>query len=108
HAHYVLERRMAETPEHVLAFLDKLKKTYKPAAQNDLADIKEFMHRQGVKDEIQPWDISYYAEKLKQKLYNFSSEDLRPYFPLNKVLNGTFEHFTKLFNLRFEENTAYP
>jgi peptidyl-dipeptidase Dcp len=108
HADYVLERRMAEKPETVMAFLDKLLKAYKPAAQKDLETLKAFAKECGGPDDIKPWDVGYYSEKLKQKLFNFSSEDLRPYFPLEKVLEGVFAHFTKLFGLRFVPSQAYP
>ncbi len=107
HAHYVLERRMAETPETVLEFLDKLKTAYKPAAEKDLEDLKTFAKDEHGLDDLKPWDATYYSEKLKQKLFDFSSEDLRPYFPLDNVLKGCFEHFTKLFNLTFTRNTDY-
>jgi peptidyl-dipeptidase Dcp len=108
HADYVLERRMAQTPGTVMDFLSKLLKAYKPAAEKDLAMLKAFAVEQGGPDDIKPWDVAYYSEKLKQKLFNFSSEDLRPYFPLENVLQGTFAHFTKLFGLRFVPSNAYP
>lgn len=108
HAHFVLERRMAETPETVLSFLDKLKEAYKPAAQRDLAELKAFAKDLDGLDDLKPWDATYYSEKLKQKLFDFSSEDLRPYFPLDKVLSGCFEHFTRLFNLSFTPSNKYP
>lgn len=107
HADFVLEERMAETPATVNAFLEKLKNAYKPAAERDLADLKEFAQNEGLGGDLQPWDIAYYAEKLKQKLFEFSSEDLRPYFPLDHVIKGCFEHFSKLFNLRFEASDKY-
>lgn len=108
HAHYVLEKRMAETPETVMKFLSDLQNTYKPAAQKDLDRLKEFARENGGIDEIKPWDIAYYSEKLQEKLFEFSSEDLRPYFPLDQVLTGTFEHFSKLFQIRFEPSDKYP
>ncbi|MCK5285100.1 MAG: M3 family metallopeptidase [Alphaproteobacteria bacterium] len=108
HAHYVLERRMAETPETVFNFLKKTKNVYKSAAKQELKELQEFAQKTSDIEELQPWDVSYYSEKLKQKLFNFSSEDLRPYFQLDKVLNGCFEHFSKLFNLRFEQAENYP
>ncbi len=108
HAAFVLERRMAETPDSVFVFLDKLKTVYKPAAQHDLETLKEFAKEADGSEDLKPWDISYYSEKLKKKLYDYSSEDLRPYFPLEQVLDGTFTHFEKLFGLRFTKNEAYP
>ncbi|MEM7651293.1 MAG: M3 family metallopeptidase [Pseudomonadota bacterium] len=107
HAEYVLERRMAEKPETVLAFLEKLKNAYKPAAEEDLKRLQEFAKEEGLEDELKPWDFGYYSEKLKQKLFNFSSEDLRPYFPLDNVLEGCFEHFSKLFDLEFRAAEGY-
>lgn len=108
HADYVLERRMAQTPGTVMDFLQKLLKAYKPAAQKDLDTLKAFAKEQGGPDDIKPWDVAYYSEKLKEKLYAFSSEELRPYFPLERVLEGVFAHFTKLFGLRFVPSNAYP
>lgn len=107
HAHYVLEKRMAETAETVQAFLAKLKAAYKPAAQADLKALQDFAKKSGMTDELKPWDVGYYAEKLKESLFDFSSEDLRPYFPLDNVLKGTFEHFSKLFGLKFTPNKLY-
>ncbi|NCC20908.1 MAG: M3 family peptidase [Alphaproteobacteria bacterium] len=108
HAAFVLERRMAEKPETVLAFIDALRDTYKPKAQQDLERLKQYARDNGGPIELRPWDVGYYSEKLRQKLFDFSSEDLRPYFPLENVLTGAFAHFGKLFNLRFEETDAYP
>ncbi|MEZ5814195.1 MAG: M3 family metallopeptidase [Alphaproteobacteria bacterium] len=107
HADYVLEQRMAENPKTVLAFLEKLKTAYKPAAQEDLKRLQEFAKEQGLDDDLKPWDVGYYSEKLKQELFHFSSEDLRPYFPLDNVLKGCFDHFSKLFDLEFKPADGY-
>lgn len=107
HADYVLEQRMAKTPEAVMGFLTKLLETYKPSAEKDLADLKTFAQESGFEGDIQPWDVGYYSEKMKEKLFAFSSEDLRPYFPLEPVLTGTFEHFSKLFGITFKP-AQYP
>jgi peptidyl-dipeptidase Dcp len=108
HADFVLERRMAEKPAAVWEFLEKLKSAYLPAAKEDLKRLQDFAKENGATEDLQPWDVAYYSEKLKESLYDFSSEDLRPYFPLDTVLDGCFTHFTKLFNIRFEKNTDYP
>lgn len=105
HADYVLEHRMAKTPEAVMGFLNKLLATYKPSAQKDLQTLQDFAKDSGMTEELKPWDISYYSEKLKEKLFDFSDEDFRPYFPLLPVLEGTFTHFSKLFDITF---TAAP
>ncbi len=107
HADYVLEHRMAKTPEAVMGFLNKLLATYKPSAQKDLQTLQEFAKESGMTEELKPWDISYYSEKLKEKLFDFSDEDFRPYFPLLPVLEGTFTHFSKLFNITFTA-ASYP
>lgn len=107
HAGFVLEQRMAKNPENVMAFLKKLLATYKPAAQKDLKDLQAFAKDFGFTEELKPWDVSYYSEKLKEKLFAFSSEDLRPYFPLEPVLEGTFTHFSKLFGIKFTP-AKYP
>lgn len=107
-AHFVLEDRMSEKPEIVFDFLDKLKKSYKPGAIRDLAALKEFADKNGGPAELMPWDIAYYSEKMKEFVFGFSSEDLRPYFPLNKVLDGCFQHFSRQFGVTFTENKNYP
>lgn len=107
HAHYVLEKRMAETPDTVFSFIDELKTAYRDAAKADMEALKSFAAQDGLSD-LKPWDVAFYGEKLREKLYDFSSEDLRPYFPLDNVLSGMFTHFSKLFHLRFAESTAYP
>lgn len=107
HADYVLERRMAKSPDTVLDFLQKLQDSYKPAAEKELEELKTYAKTQGFDGELMPWDASYYSEKLKQDRFKFSGEDLRPYFQMNKVLDGAFTHFSKLFNIRFTKNEGY-
>ncbi len=108
HAHFALEKRMAEKPEEVISFLNRLKTAYKPAALNDLKLLRDFAATLNGPDPIQPWDVAYYSEKLKEHVFQFSSEELRPYLPLETVLNGVFQHFTRLLNVRFEDNKTYP
>ena len=109
YADYVLERRMAKSPENVLSFLNTLKDTYKPAAEADLDRLKAFAKETDGLEDFKPWDAAYYTEKLKEHLFQFSSEEIRPHFPIEKVLSGMFEHFTKLFGLEFKDaNDKYP
>lgn len=102
HAHFVLERRMAETPERVMAFLERQKTVAQPIAKRELEELKAFA---GV--ELKPWDVGYYSEKLKQQKYSFDSEALRPYFSVDAVLKGCFTHCEKLFGLTFREAKGY-
>lgn len=107
HADYTLERRMAENIDTVRTFLNDLKTQYKAGALSDLQSIKTFAAEDGVTD-LMPWDVGYYSEKLREKLYHFNDEDLRPYFPLEQVIKGTFEHFAKLFGLKFTPAPDLP
>lgn len=107
HADYTLERRMAEKIGTVRTFLNDLKEQYRAGALSDLNSIKTFAKDEGL-DDLMPWDVGYYSEKLREKLYHFNDEDLRPYFPLQQVLDGTFEHFSKLFGLKFTPAPDLP
>ncbi|MBI1326054.1 MAG: M3 family peptidase [Alphaproteobacteria bacterium] len=108
HAHFVTAGRMSQNPETVMDFLENLKNNYRPAALQESAQIQEFARETDGLEDFQPWDSAYYAEKLKQKLFSFSSEELRPYLPLEKVMQGAFQHFSKQLDLRFEKNETYP
>lgn len=102
HAGFVLEERMAQTPEAVMSFLDSLHGPYLEAAKKDLQEVQAFTKSLGHDEPLQSWDYGYYSEKLKQQKYQFSSEELRPYFSLEKCIDGMFEHARRLYGLRFE------
>ncbi|MBC8767632.1 M3 family metallopeptidase [Arenibacter sp. BSSL-BM3] len=103
HAHYVLEERMAETPEKVHQFLNELLEKAKPAAEREYAELEEFAKKMDNIDRLQKWDGAYYSEKLKQKLFDLDDEKLKPYFKLENVIAGVFKVAEKLFGLQFEE-----
>jgi oligopeptidase A len=105
HAHYVLEERMAKTPQTVNAFLDDFLSKAKPFALRELEELKAFAKEQGFKENFMPWDNSYYSEKLKMARYDFDDEVIRPYLPVEKCLNGMFEVAKKLYGLKFYENS---
>ena len=105
HAHFVLEERMAETPEKVHSFLNELLEKAKPAAEREFKQLEEFAKELDGIDELQKWDSNYYSEKLKQKLFSLDDEQLKPYFKLENVIDGVFEVAEKLFGLQFEEVT---
>ena len=103
HAHFVLEERMAETPEKVNTFLNNLLAKAKPAAKEEYKNLEDFAKDLDGIDQLQKWDSGYYSEKLKQKLFSLDDEQLKPYFKLENVINGAFTVAHKLFGLQFEE-----
>lgn len=103
HAHYVLEERMAETPEKVYEFLNELLEKAKPAAEREFTQLESFAKEMDGIDRLEKWDGAYYSEKLKQKLFDLDDEKLKPYFKLENVIAGVFKVAEKLFDLKFEE-----
>lgn len=103
HAHFVLEERMAETPEKVHSFLNELLEKAKPAAEREFKQLEDFAKELDNIDSLEKWDGSYYSEKLKQKLFSLDDEQLKPYFKLENVINGVFKVAEKLYDLQFEE-----
>ncbi|QDO93765.1 M3 family metallopeptidase [Formosa sediminum] len=103
HAHFVLEERMAKTPETVSSFLNELLEKAKPAALAEYKTLEDFAKECDDIDRLEKWDSSYYAEKLKQKLFDLDDEKLKPYFQLENVTQGAFSIAKKLYGLHFEE-----
>lgn len=103
HAHFVLEERMAETPEKVMDFLNELLEKAKPAAEREFGELETFAKELDQIDRLEKWDSAFYSEKLKQKLFNLDDEKLKPYFKLENVINGVFKVAEKLFGLTFNE-----
>lgn len=107
YATYVLRYRMARTPERVMHLLDELCGNYLPKARQEVQELKDYAHRlEGSDFELQAWDFSYYAQKLKKERYDFDAEALRPYFELNQVVQGVFGLATRLYGLTFREQPA--
>ena len=103
HSHFVLEERMAQHPDKVKSFLNDLLTKAKPAAEKEFAELSAFAKELDGIEQLEKWDGAYYAEKLKQKLFNLDDEKLKPYFQLENVLNGAFTIANKLFGLTFTE-----
>lgn len=103
HSHYVLEERMAQTPEQVISFLNDLLEKAKPAAQKEFEELTAFAKRLDGIDQLEKWDGAYYSEKLKQQLFNLDDEILKPYFQLEKVLDGAFTIAERLYGITFKE-----
>ncbi|MDI6034544.1 M3 family metallopeptidase [Flavobacterium sp. LB2P84] len=103
HAHFVLEERMAESPEKVKTFSNDLLEKAKPAALKEFAQLTAFAKELDGIEQLEKWDGAYYSEKLKQQLFNLDDEILKPYFQLEKVLDGAFAVAQKLYGITFEE-----
>ena len=94
---------MAETPRNVSDFMRKLIDAASPVAVNDFNAVQEYAISQGFDEELQRWDFGYWSEKLKQEKYSFDAELLRPYFQLEKVRQGIFDLYGRLYGLTFNE-----
>ena len=103
HAEFVLEERMAETPEKVIQFSNDLLTKAKPAAVKEFNELEAYAKKLDGIDQLQKWDGAYYAEKLKKERFNLDQELLKPYFKLENVIAGVFTIADKLFDLQFEE-----
>ena len=103
HSHFVLEERMAQNPDKVKSFLNDLLVKAKPAAEREFAELTAFAKELDGIDHLEKWDGAYYSEKLKQKLFNLDDEKLKPYFQLEKVLQGAFTIAQKLYGITFTE-----
>ena len=96
--------KMAESPEQVIGFLRDLAAKAKPYGQRDVVQLRDFAHRElGIADP-QPWDWSYIGEKLKEARYAFSEQEVKPYFPAPKVLDGLFKIVQNLFEVQIRRD----
>ena len=108
HADYVLDDRMAKTPEAVYTLM---KEVWDPAlakAKKEEADIKKLMAADKIEDDVQPYDWRYYTEKIRQQRYSLDEQELKPYFSLDGVRNGIFLVCDKLYGLRFKQVKEIP
>lgn len=103
HAHFVLEERMAKSPEAVHKFLNELLDKARPAALKEFEELQQFAKQTDGIETLQKWDSAYYAEKLKQQRFNLDDEMLKPYFQLENVIDGVFKIAGKLYGLHFEQ-----
>lgn len=103
HAHFILEERMATSPETVIDFIEKLYNASFEAAQKEVAELNEYAKGLGAETPLQKWDFAYYSEKLKKEKYNIDAQMLKPYFSLEKVLQGAFEVANKLYGISFKK-----
>ena len=103
YAQYALEDRMADSVQEVGEFLQTLAGRAKEAATEELDTLRRFALTEHGEQNLEAWDIAFYSEKLKQSLYAFSDEEIRPYFPLPRVLEGLFFVTEKLFGVKVRE-----
>lgn len=98
-----LVTKMADTPARVLEFLHDLAKRSKPEADKELHELETFARKEHGVDQLEPWDISYYSEKLRQHTYAISQEELKPYFPETSVIPGMFHVVKRLYGIRIQQ-----
>ena len=106
YADYVLKRRMAKNVRSVYRLLNQLVDAYKPTAIKEKEELEKESRR--TISHLEPWDIGFYSHKLKLKKYNIDAEMLRPYFQLDKVIEGVFGLATRLYGITFKENKQIP
>ncbi|HHK5888655.1 TPA: oligopeptidase A [Serratia marcescens] len=98
-----LATKMAESPEQVIGFLSDLAKRARPQAEQELAQLRAFAKQHYGVDELEAWDITYYGEKQKQHLFSISDEQLRLYFPEQRVVEGLFEVVKRIYGITAKE-----
>lgn len=94
-----LATKMAESPEQVLGFLNNLAVRAKPQAEREVTELRDYAKTEFGAEDLEPWDLSFYSEKLKQHRYSISDEQLRPYFPEKKAVAGLFEVLKRVFGM---------
>jgi oligopeptidase A len=107
-AHRSLATKMAQEPQTVLDFLHDLIDRARPAAETEMADLRSFAAAELGLPDLQSWDVSFAAERLKEHRYQLSDEELKPYFPMPQVLRGLFGLCEELFGLSISECPDVP
>lgn len=108
HAHFVLEQRVAKTPQKVYELLNKIWPTALAKANTEVADMQKLVEQEGGKFKIAAWDYAYYAEKIRKARYDLDEEQTRPYFALESTLQGVFYTANKLYGITVKERTDLP
>ncbi len=103
HAERSLATKMAQSPQQVLDFLSDLAVRSKPIAEQEFEELQTFAKETADLDDLEAWDVTYFAEKLRQQRYSISQEQLKPYFPEDKVVSGLFAVVNKLYGLEIKE-----
>ncbi|MBR3122837.1 MAG: peptidase M3, partial [Prevotella sp.] len=122
YADYVMLHRMAGSAKNVYQLLDELLDAYKPTAIEEVKEVEKIFQKDlenssseklstvnsQLSTKLEPWDFSFYSHKLQMERYNLDSEMLRPYFQLEKVIDGVFGLANRLYGITFKENKAIP
>ncbi|ANB01827.1 oligopeptidase A [Ectothiorhodospira sp. BSL-9] len=108
YAQLSLATKMAESPQQVVGFLNDLAQRARPAAVRELDDLRTFAREHLSLEDLQAWDLAYASEKLRQHAYNLSQEDLKPYFPVDRVLQGLFDLVERLYQVRIRQENGVP
>ncbi|WP_043532681.1 oligopeptidase A [Litchfieldella xinjiangensis] len=108
YADYSLSTKMADSPRHVLDFLEDLAKRAHPQAKEEFAELEAYARETLGLETLEPWDVGYASEKLREDRYSISQEQLRPYFPAPRVTDGLFQVVETLYGVQFEEDNEAP
>lgn len=108
HAHFVLEERMASNPKTVFEFIENIVNHATPAAIKETEELRSYAKKLDGIEDLQKWDIAYYAEKLKNEKFQVNDEMLRPYFKLENVIDGVFQVAKNLYGLSFKQHFDIP
>lgn len=108
HGDYVLEKSMAKNPETAIKLLMDLWSPALYMANKEAADIKEMMVKDGITDDVQPYDWRYYTEKIRKERFDLDEQEMKPYFSLEKTREGVFTVCKNLYGLQFKELNNVP
>jgi len=100
YAEYSLATKMAADTDQVISFLADLAERSLPMAKKELEALRAFAKQYDGSDDLEAWDTTYYSEKLRQHQYAISQEDVKPYFPANRVISGMFDTVSRLFGIK--------
>ena len=108
YADYSLTTKMADSPAQVLDFLEDLARRAKPQAQEEFAELSAYARDELGIETLKPWDVAYASEKLREARYAISQEQLRPYFPAPRVVDGLFQVVERLYGVQVTEDSSAP
>ncbi len=107
YAEYSVASKMADDPQQVIDFLSDLAAKALPQAQQEFSELSRYAQQEFNIEKLEPWDVSYYAEQLRQHRYSISQELIRPYLPIDTVLKGMFETVQRLYGITISEQTEF-